>query len=320
MKPLTANIALLLLLCCVSPASEAASAGPTLRDCRDCPELVVVPGGEFLMGSPASEPGRDTMEGPQRRVRIKSFALGKFHVTRGQRATFATATQRPSAGGCAWSALPGGEPDELKIDASWRHLGFEQNDDHPAVCISWQDAQDYVRWMSRRTGHTYQLLSEAQWEYAARAGTTTPHPWGSEPSHEHANHGADDCCSGLAVGRDRWVHTSPVGSFAPNAFGLYDMHGNAMQWTQDCLASSYTDLPTDGSANSKDSTLAFSGDFAIFNGTSACAYRMLRGGDWGNPASMIRSAARNFAPPPGATLQNYRSAGLGFRVARALDQ
>lgn len=292
--------------------------GKTFRDCAECPKMVVVPAGDFTMGSPASEQGRYDEEGPQRRVHIRQFAAGKFHVTRGQWAAFVSATKRGTSGGCAWSGLPGGSPDEPNASASWRNLGFAQDDSHPVVCVTWNDAQDYVRWLSARSGRHYRLLTEAEWEYTARAGTTAPYPWGSSVSHEHANYGSDVCCSGLASGRDQWVNTSPVGSFPPNAFGLHDMHGNVMQWVQDCFASSYAGLPTNGSAYEAMITLNLSGELLWMTGTMSCSYRMARGGDWGNPPAMIRSAARNFAPPPGATLENYRSAGAGFRVARAL--
>lgn len=293
--------------------------GEAFRDCAECPEMVVVPAGDFTMGSPASEPGRYDEEGPQRRVHIRQFAAGKFHVTRGQWAAFVSAANLGISGGCAWSGLPGAKEDEANASASWRNLGFAQNDSHPVVCVTWNDARGYVRWLSNRTGRHYRLLTEAEWEYAARAGTTTPYPWGSSASHQQANYGAEACCSGLASGRDQWVNTSPVGSFPPNAFGLHDMHGNVMQWVQDCFASSYAGLPTDGSAYEVVVTLNLSGDLSRMTGTTSCSFRMLRGGDWGNPPAMIRSAARNFAPPPGSTLHNYRSSGVGFRVARAID-
>jgi formylglycine-generating enzyme required for sulfatase activity len=281
--------------------------------------MVVIPAGDFPMGSPASEPGRYDEEGPQRRVHVPQFAAGKFHVTRGQWAAFVSATNRSISGGCAWSGLPGGKRDEPNAAASWRHLGFAQDDSHPVVCASWNDTQDYVHWLTKRTGRHYRLLTEAEWEYAARASTTTPYPWGSSASHDHANYGADTCCSGLASGRDQWVNTSPVGSFPPNAFGLHDMHGNVMQWVQDCFASSYAGLPTDASAYEVVVTLNLSGDLSFMKGATSCSYRLLRGGDWGDPPAMIRSAARNFAPPPGSTLQTYSSSGLGIRVARSLD-
>lgn len=281
--------------------------------------MVVLPAGDFEMGAPASEPGRYDEEGPQRRVHIRQFAVGRFHVTRGQWASFVSATNRDTSGGCAWSGLPTAKNDEPDASASWRNFGFEQDDSHPVVCLTYNDAQDYVRWLSKRTGHHYRLLTEAEWEYAARAGSTTAYSWGSSASHELANYGSDTCCSGLASGRDQWVNSSPVGSFQPNAFGLYDMHGNVMQWVQDCFAGSYAGLPTDGSAYEEVRTLNLTGDLSYMNGTTSCSYRILRGGDWANPPAMIRSAARNFAPPPGSTLEDYKSSGTGFRVARTLD-
>ena len=286
----------------------------SFRDCADCPEMVVIPKGDFVMGSDANEPGRIDREGPQRRVSIPQFALGKFDVTRAQWSAFVSATDRSTTEGCFWTGRSGSKPDPI---GSWRDLGFPQDDNHPVVCVTWQDAQQYVRWLTERTGQKYRLATEAEWEYAARAGSTTPYPWGSHASHEYANYGADVCCSGLASGRDQWVNTSPVGSFPPNAFGLYDMHGNVLQWVQDCFASSYSGLPTDGSAYETAVLLRMTGRFARMNGTSSCSYRMLRGGDWGNPPALIRSAARNFGPGPGATLEDYRSGGVGFRVARS---
>ena len=294
--------------------------GETFRDCPQCPEMVVLPEGDFDIGSPANEPGRWEAEGPQRQVHIQRFAIGKFHVTRGEWAAFVSATHRETTGGCAWSGLPTAKNDEPDPAASWREFGYPQDDSHPAVCLSFEDAQDYVRWLRERTGQAYRLPSEAEWEYAARAGSTTPYPWGTEASHEFANYGADTCCSGLKAGRDQWVHTSPVGSFAANAFGVHDMNGNAMQWVQDCFAPSYASLPTDGSAYEQGLTLELPGELAFMTGTNSCSYRMLRGGDSANPPDFIRSAARNFAPPPGATLHEYKSTGTGFRVARVLNR
>lgn len=178
-----------------------------------------------MRGSSPNEQSRDDTEGPLRRVRIHKFAVGKVDVTRGQWAAFVSATNRSTIGGCAWA-----EPSNEKLDpkVSWNKLGFRQDDTH--------------------TSQKYRLLSETEWEYAARGGTTTAYPWGSSPTHDYANYGADDCCSGLASGRDRWLNTSPLGSFPPNAFGLHDMHGNVLQWVQDCFAASYAGLPRDGSA------------------------------------------------------------------------
>jgi formylglycine-generating enzyme required for sulfatase activity len=277
--------------------------------------MVVIPGGSFVIGSPKTESGRHQEEEPQRKVTVRQFAAGKFDVTREQWNTFASVTGRKASLGCAWTARSKEKPDPK---GSWIDLGFPQDDSHPVVCVSWNDAQDYVRWLSLRTHHQYRLLTEAEWEFASRAGTTTAYPWGSNGSHENANYGAENW-GGLAAGRDRWFYTSPVGSFPPNGFGLYDMHGNVLQWVEDCFAIDYSNLPSDGSAYVAVVQLETAGDFAYMNATSSCSYRRLRGGDWGDPASMIRSASRNWAPPPNWTLNDYRSAGVGFRVAMGLN-
>ena len=277
--------------------------------------MVEIPAGAYTMGVPPSEPGYYEIEGPQHRVTVARFAVGKFDVTRGQWAAFASATKRHTRPGCSWTGRT-----RMKVDpiGAWNSLGFAQDDSHPVVCVTWADAQDYARWLSERTRHTYRLLTEAEWEYAARAGTTTAYPWGAQPSHEYANYGADSCCSGRALGRDKWVYTSPVGSFPPNAFGLYDMNGNALQWVQDCFAKSYTGLPTDGSANEVDLTLEISGDLAFMNMKRSCSFRMLRGGDFGDYPALFRSGFRSFAPPDETTLDTYRSGGVGFRVATSV--
>lgn len=305
------------LPCAASQPSSSPTGRPgqVFSDCPVCPELVVIPAGSFTIGSPSNENDRYVDEVPRRLVSIRRFALGKFDVTRGQWKAFVSATKRVVPPGCAWSGRTGNEVDPI---GSWNNLGFAQDDKHPAVCVTWNDAQDYVRWLARKTGREYRLPSESEWEYAARAGTRTTYPWGSAPSHEYANYGSDNW-GGLASGRDEWANTSPVGAFPPNAFGLYDMHGNVLQWVQDCFAPDYASLPTDGSAYLRDVQLKTTGDFAFMNGTASCSYRRLRGGDWGDPPMMIRSAARNFAPPPGSTLQAYRSGGVGFRVARTLE-
>jgi formylglycine-generating enzyme required for sulfatase activity len=291
--------------------------GQSFHDCADCPEIVVLPTGNFIMGSPDDEPGRIFLEeGPLRRVSVGQFAVGKFDVTRGQWAAFVSATNRETRAGCFWTPRSGNKPDPV---GSWRDPGFRQDDTHPVVCVTWDDAQAYVHWLSQRSARTYRLLTEAEWEYAARAGTTTPFPWGSTASHEYANYGADACCSPLASGRDHWLQTSPAGAFPPNAFGLCDMHGNVQQWVQDCFTPSYAGLPTDSSAYETVVELKLADRLSRMTGTSSCAYRMIRGADWNDPPAMLRSAFRNFGPGPGATLQDYRSAGVGFRVARTLE-
>lgn len=281
---------------------ETAAPGAAFRDCADCPSMMALPAGRFMMGSPEDEPGRNDSEGPQHEVDVKAFAIGVYAVTRGEWAAFAAATARPEARGCEWAGFPRSEIGK----ASWLTLGFEQDDAHPVVCVSWSDAQDYARWLSQRTGRAYRLPTEAEWEYAARGGTVTAYPWGAEASHEYANYGAEECCSELASGRDAWLFTAPVGSFPPNPFGLYDMQGNAWQWVEDCYAETYAAAPSDGSAYVAED----------------CPNRVLRGGTWGDTPAMIRAAFRNWAPPPAKYWNpdlDYRSGGVGLRVVREID-
>jgi formylglycine-generating enzyme required for sulfatase activity len=295
--------------------------GETIKDCPDCPEMVVIPAGSYMMGCSANDSGCYTEEKPSHLVAIQQFAAGKFDITRGQWAVFVAATNRTTTGGCAWSNLPADtslKPWDLNPAASWKHLGFPQHDDHPAVCITWKDVQDYLTWISKKTGAHYRLLTEAEWEYAARAGTMTGFPWGSLATHEKANYGKDSCCGGAVSGRDRWMYTSPVGAFPPNAFGLYDMHGNVLQYVQDCFTLYDSQTPADGSAFKTDKIIKMTDDLSAFDGKSSCSFHATRGGDYGDPGTMVRSFARNWTPGGGGTLENYSSSGLGFRIARSL--
>ena len=271
----------------------ASAVGRSFTDCPgsdSCPTMVRLPGGPYLMGSPKDEPGRFDDE-DQHRVVVKPFAIARAPVTRGEWSRFVQQTHRPKPPQeCAYakSAKP-----------SWRDPGFPQEDDHPVVCVTWSDAQDYARWLSRRTGHHYRLPTDEEWEYAARGGTTTAFPWGPAASHEYANYGQDKCCGPAVEGRDRWQYTSPVGSFPPNAFGLVDMHGNVAQWLETC-ADAFEKLP-------------------LRKDGRGCTYRYGRGGVYADHPAVIRSAAKNYAPPDDKVpIENYRSAGFGFRVARDL--
>ncbi len=283
---------------CVRPGS-----GKAFRDCPDCPEMVAVPAGSFLMGSPESEEGRFADESPQHKVTIaKPFAVGRTHVTRGQFAKFVEATGYRTDGGCwAWSGT------EFKDDknASWRSPGFDQSDDHPVVCINWDDATAYAAWLAKTTRQPYRLLTEAEAEYAARGVTkATPQPryfFGNDESDlcKYAN-GADETAKakfnwiGVAPCKDGHVFTAPVMSFKPNAFGLYDVHGNAWTWTQDCWVGDYKDAPDDGSART----------------TEGCPLRVLRGGSWGGDPRLLRAARRVRGS------SGFRFNYAGFRVAR----
>lgn len=313
------SVAALVQVAVAGPSLAAAptSHGQEFRDCRNCPEMIVIPSGRFMMGAPETETGTSPLEQPVHSVSIRRFAVGRFDVTRDQWGVFVRATHRPTVDGCAFTGRPG---PFLDPKGSWSSLGFTQTGRDPVVCITWRDASDYAAWLSKRTGKHYRLLSEAEWEYAARAGTTTPYYWGDHADRDHANYGPEEGFGkGVAKGADRWIYTSPVGSFPPNQFGLYDMSGNVLQFVADCLALSYDQTPTDASPYTRAVSLKATGDLAPLKGTVSCSYRIARGGDWGDPPDEIRSAFRNFSPGPGSTLDRYRSGGLGFRVARDLS-
>jgi formylglycine-generating enzyme required for sulfatase activity len=276
------------------------------KECDTCPEMVVVPAGSFTMGSRASETGRSDNEGPQHPVKIaKSFAVGKFHVTVDQFTAFVAETGYDAGTKCY--VFEGGSKMEEKQGRSWRNPGFAQTGAHPAVCLSWNDAKAYVAWLSRKTGRSYRLLTEAEWEYAARAGSTTRYSFGDDEkeSCRYVN-GADQTAKStipeaknwtIAPCSDGYAYTAPAGSFLPNAFALHDMHGNAYQWLQDCWHANYTGALADGSAR-----------------TSAdCSVRVVRGGAWWVPPSGLRSARRDW------TRADNRHAYVGFRLVRTLD-
>ena len=254
-------------------AERALQPGDRFRECdKDCPEMVVVPAGEFTMGSPPGEKGRYENEGPQHRVTIaRPFAVSKFAVT------FADWDACISVGGC---------PQEKgrAHDAGWGR------GNRPVIFVSWDDAKAYVAWLSKMTGKSYRLLTEAEWEYAARAGTKTVYCWGDEIGKNNAN------CKGCG---SEWLKgTAPVGSFAPNAFGLYDMLGNVWQWVEDCYHDSYGRAPADGSAWT-------AGD---------CKTPVMRGGSWNQGPPVLRSASRS-----GAISTDFVSHNLGLRIGRTLE-
>jgi formylglycine-generating enzyme required for sulfatase activity len=265
---------------------DPCAARSSFRDCADCPRMIPVPAGHFRMGSLPEEPGRGDQEGPVHKVVIgHGFAIGEFDVTRTEFARFVAAT--------------GYDTHDPKCD--WRApksqgVALNQTSGEPVVCVDWGDAQAYVAWLRDKTGKPYRLPSEAEWEFAARAGSATAHPWGVKLTRDHANYGADPCCGPFAAGRDRWLYTSPMGAFPPNRFGLYDMIGNVWQWVADCGHENYADAPADGSAWM----------------TGACDAHMVRGGAWFQGPESQRSASR------AADKTGFRIADIGFRVARPL--
>jgi len=247
--------------------------GETFRDCDACPEMVVIPAGSFRMGSPSGEADRQDDEGPQHNVSIRAFALASTEVT------FAQWDACVSDGGCR----------HRPEDQGWGR------GNRPVINVSWNDAQEYVRWLSRKTGEEYRLPSEAEWEYSARAGTTTRFSTGNCITTGQANFNGNYPANGCPKGQYR-QRTVAVGSFSPNAFGLHDMHGNVWEWVQDCWNDSYRGAPSDGSA-------WMSGD---------CGRAVLRGGSWDGYGQVLRSAGRFRGG------RDYRFDITGFRPARSV--
>lgn len=281
----------------------------SFKECDKCPEMVVMPAGRFIMGSAANEKNRDNNEGPAHIVKIENqFAVGRFPITVDQFAAFVSETNYVAGATCLsfdygigkWVVTPG---------RSWRNPGFSQDGNYPAVCLNWNDAKAYVDWLARKTGKDYRLLSEAEWEYATR-GRTKPE---RNPRYSFGDDEKDLCRYGngadlswqrvtgrtwpIAPCDDRYAFTSPVGAFEANRFGLFDMQGNAWQWTEDCFRNNYTyfDTPLDGSA------------WIV----KACRAHVIRGGSWGSIPSLLRAAARH------SSATNSRYDNIGFRVARA---
>jgi formylglycine-generating enzyme required for sulfatase activity len=313
--------ALSLLLCTFNVSTLAETLSPereralnpkdSFSECDSCPGMMVVPAGSFTMGSPDSEKGRNSWEGPQHVVTFaRPFAVGKFEVTVDQFAAFVRDTGYDAGSKCL--TLQSREVDG-RSGRSWRNPGYPQDGSHPATCLSWHDAKAYVDWLTKKTGvRGYRLLTEAEWEYAARARTTP----GSGPRYgfgddaqaicAHGN-GLDQAAKRTIHGTGTWeflacsddhAYTAPVGKFLANGFGLHDMLGNVKEWTADCYreGQGYRDAPTDGSAWT-------SGD---------CLSRVLRGGSWLSYSRLLRAAFRH----RGAA--DNRGNDAGVRVARTL--
>jgi formylglycine-generating enzyme required for sulfatase activity len=255
----------------LSPMQEKAlKPKDTFKEYTDCPEMMVVPAGSFMMGSPTSEPGHSVDENPQHAVTIaRPFAVGRFEVT------FDEWDACAADGGCN-----GYKPS----DEGWGRGR------RPVINVSWDDANAYVAWLSKKTGKPYRLLTGAEYEYATRAGTQTAYPWGNDVGTNNANCHA---CGSQWDARQ----TAPVGSFAANGFGLYDMVGNVREWTEDCYHERYIGAPTDGSA--------------WIEGAD-CSRRVVRSGSWLLAPAFLRSAYRYWFTT------DYRLNYLGFRVARTL--
>ncbi len=253
-KTCTLALGVCVLTASVHAGEPVYKAGDVFQDCDDCPEMVVIPSGSFIMGSTINEPQRKSNEGPQHRVTIQqAFSVGKFEVTQRE-----------------WKALMGSNPSNFK------------GPDNPVEIVSWNDAQAYLNKLSRKTGKDYRLLTESEWEYAARAGTTTSHFTGDRISESQA--------------RFNSLEPVPVGSFAANSFGVHDMIGNVWEWVEDCYKDSYQGAPGDGSAMTPGS----------------CNKRVIRGSAWYHSPATLRSASR-----AGIFVDSWAYV-IGFRVARPL--
>lgn len=285
--------------------------GPgVFRDCSDCPEMKQLPAGSFTMGAAATQldqipwqrqidGARILWESPQKNVNFAApFAIGRFEVTRGQFRAFIRASGRAIAPDCVvWA----GDWDRSANGKTWADAGIPQRDDHPAVCVSKEDAEAYAAWLTQITGRKYMLPTEAQWEYALRAGTEAVLPWGDnlEDACAYANL-ADATLSAKHPARpahscsDGWLYTAPVGMKKPNAWGLYDMAGNVWEWVADCWTPNHDKLPADGAAVM----------------TGFCGESPLRGGAYGTGPMFTRISSRG-----GPDARTTRQSWIGFRVA-----
>lgn len=294
-KSTNCTLALLVALSWACWAEERPMAGSAILP--KAPEMARIPGGGFQMGAPSGEKDSADDERPVHTVQLKAFSLGRYEVTVAEFAAFVDDTGY-QAGSACWTYEGAPATVEERAGRNWRNPAFSHSGKHPVVCVSWEDANAYIRWLNSKTGQRYRLPTEAEWEYAAKAGTSTARFWGNEESlacryanvADHStvrqsNWHVDDpfACD------DGTPHTGFVGAYRPNAFGLYDMLGNVWEWT----CSGYTER---------------------YDGTeSSCAvsagYRVYRGGSWGNEPDLVRAALR------GREDAATRDSGIGFRLA-----
>ncbi len=287
----------------------------TFKDCEGCPEMVVIPKGSVYIGSYEEEIGRK--KGERNRVKAtikKSFAIARTEVTLGQYRAFMTETKYKS-NVAYWKGEPlvgcnyfDGKSYGYVADHNWQNPGYPQREDDPVVCVSWSDANAYANWLTNKTGRTYRVPSTVEFEYASRAGSSSPWFWGTDPEDacEYANVGDRAFAEKFPTREsfpctDGYVFTTKVGRFKPNSFGLYDMVGNAWEWTNDCFQTDLTSAPVDGTS-------------WIDNTEEACTWRTPKGGSWISGITWSRAAVRS---RDGA---DYRSFMLGFRVAAVIKK
>lgn len=284
-----------------APPEVSRYPGTLVLDCPTCPAMTILPAGRFKQGTPRGDGDVPAVEAPQHWVSIRRpFALSTSPITVEEFGQFVAATGRDMQGCDTYDGSW-----KHQADRSWKAPGFVQAENHPATCISALDAEAYASWLSAKTGNRYRLPSASEWEYAARSGSEAATPWGASGSSACANANvADQSAARRYPGwrvfdcDDNYIHTSPVGSFKANAFGLNDMLGNVFQWTEDCWHADYTNAPVDGSARTD----------------GECAERELRGGSWFTSPGYVRANYRNHFPV------DYRTSTAGIRLARDLAQ
>ena len=308
---------LFLLLLLALTSVNAYQVGETFRDCAMCPEMVVLPAGKFTMGSPEGERGRNDGEGLQRRVTIpKPFAVGKYNVTVEQYAEFVKETKHKTEN-CYHTE-----------DQSWDDPGFDQTNNHPVVCVSWEDASTYVDWLSEKTKHEYRLLTEAEWEYAAQAETTTayhlermifPNQVQYPSSVEERGQFSHRSYIRMQQLSFSYQRTAAVGGSPANSFGLHDMHGDVWEWVDDCWHDDYTGTPTNrstwlsGCRKGNEDDCEGYGDWCkeLIVGKE---FRVSRGGGRNSSSQQVTSPDRI------RTVQTVEFVNVGgFRVARTLN-
>jgi formylglycine-generating enzyme required for sulfatase activity len=283
------------------PAPAPIKAGAVIQDCPTCPAMTVLPAGQFEQGATDGERGALPLERPQHAVHINYLlAMSTADITVDDFRQFAEAAGQDMKGCDTYDG-----DWRHRASASWKDPGFTQAARHPVVCVSWNDAVAYAEWLSGKTGHKYRLPSASEWEYAARAGGTAPRPWGSDPtgacaSANVADHSAEQRYPGWSVFPcdDGYVYTAPVGSFKPNVFGLSDMLGNVLVWTQDCWQTDYTGAPNDGSARE----------------TPNCREHEIRGGSWFSSPAVVKASYRNHF------VSDYRTSSVGIRLVREMER
>jgi formylglycine-generating enzyme required for sulfatase activity len=301
------TIVALIVLTAVANAADPATLN-SFKDCETCPEMIVVPSGKAILGGEPWDQDMKASWGPTREVEIRyRLAMAKTEVTRAQYRRFVAETGYVSA---TTSCNTWGYNRILGQTEgyTWDDPGYAQREDHPVVCVSWQDATAFVAWLAAKTGKPYRLPSSTEFEYTARAGTRGPWFWGPDGTKacDYANVADDNWRRLYSFGppfacNDQWERTSPVGSYKPNPWGLHDMLGNAWEWTEDCFHETFKGVPTDGSAWRE----AGGGD---------CTARTPRGASWASGTDWMKAVSQSRDP------EAYHSQLLGFRVALTVGQ